>query len=120
MPGVAQRTGATIYYLELFPKTGAMSAGRAPVLALTPVPGDVDIVIASELMEAGRAVQRGLVTPDRTTFIASTHRVFAMTERIALADGRVDSDGLARRLPGRRQAASSTSTWRSLPKRPAA
>ena len=56
-----------------------------------PMPGDVDIVIASELMEAGRAVQRGLVTPDRTTLIASTHRVFAMTERIAMADGRVDA-----------------------------
>ena len=64
-----------------------------------PVPGDVDIVIASELMEAGRAVQRGFVTPDRTTLIASTHRVYAMTERIALADGRVDDDGAARRLP---------------------
>jgi indolepyruvate ferredoxin oxidoreductase beta subunit len=64
------------------------------VLGLTPVPGDVDIVIASELMEAGRAVQRGLVTPDRTTFIVSTNRVYSMTEKIALADGRVDSPAL--------------------------
>jgi indolepyruvate ferredoxin oxidoreductase beta subunit len=77
--------------VELFPKSGAQSNTRAPVLGLTPVPGDVDIVIASELMEAGRAVQRGLVTPDRTTFIVSTNRVYAMTEKIALADGRVDS-----------------------------
>ena len=65
-----------------------------PVLALMPVPGDVDIVIASELMEAGRAIQRGLITPDRTTLIASTNRVFSMTEKIALADGRVDADKL--------------------------
>ena len=64
------------------------------MLGLTPVPGDVDIVIASELMEAGRAVQRGLVTPDRTTFIVSTNRVYSMTERIAMADGRVDSAAL--------------------------
>jgi indolepyruvate ferredoxin oxidoreductase beta subunit len=64
------------------------------VLGLTPMPGDVDIVIASELMEAGRAVQRGLVTPDRTSFIVSTNRVYAMTEKIALADGRVDSAAL--------------------------
>src|SRR5882724_10339155 len=91
VPGVAQRTGATNYYVELFPKTGAKSNTRAPVLGLTPVAGDVDIVIASELMEAGRAVQRGLVTPDKTTFIVSTNRVYSMTERIALADGRVDS-----------------------------
>src|SRR4051794_5607947 len=45
-------------------------------------------------MEAGRAVQRGLVTPDRTTFIVSTNRVYAMTEKIAMEDGRVDSDAL--------------------------
>ena len=94
VPGVAQRTGATNYYVELFPKSAAQAAGRPPVLALTPVPGDVDIVIASELMEAGRAVQRGLVTPDRTTFIVSTNRVYAMTEKIALADGRVDPAAL--------------------------
>jgi indolepyruvate ferredoxin oxidoreductase beta subunit len=89
VPGVAQRTGATIYYLELFPKSAIN--GRDPVLALMPVPGDVDIVIASELMEAARAVERGLVTPDRTVLIASTNRVYSMTERIALGDGRTDS-----------------------------
>jgi indolepyruvate ferredoxin oxidoreductase beta subunit len=94
VPGVAQRTGATNYYVELFPKTGSQSNLRPPVLGLTPVAGDVDIVIASELMEAGRAVQRGLVTPDRTTFIVSTNRVYSMNERIALADGRVDSSAL--------------------------
>jgi indolepyruvate ferredoxin oxidoreductase, beta subunit len=94
VPGVAQRTGATIYYLELFPRAAARARGKDPVLALVPVPGDVDIVIASELMEAGRAVQRGLVTPDCTTLIASTHRVYSMTERIALADGRVDAASL--------------------------
>ena len=91
IPGVAQRTGATIYYVELFPKAAAQAAGKQPVLALMPVPGDVDVVLASELMEAGRAIQRGFVTPDRTTLIASTHRVYAMTERIALDDGRVDA-----------------------------
>jgi indolepyruvate ferredoxin oxidoreductase beta subunit len=90
VPGVAQRTGATIYYLELYPDAAIAEAGRQPVLALMPVPGDVDIVIASELMEAGRAIQRGLITPDRTTLIASANRVFSMTEKIAMADGRVD------------------------------
>jgi indolepyruvate ferredoxin oxidoreductase beta subunit len=90
VPGVAQRTGATIYYLEIYPRAGITDAAHEPVLALMPVPGDVDIVIASELMEAGRAIQRGLVTPDRTTLIASINRVFSMTEKIAMADGRVD------------------------------
>lgn len=90
VPGVAQRTGATIYYIELFPEALARQRGKDPVLALMPMPGDVDIVIASELMEAGRAMQRGLVTPDRTTLIASTHRVYAISEKSAQSDGRND------------------------------
>jgi indolepyruvate ferredoxin oxidoreductase beta subunit len=90
VPGVAQRTGATIYYVELFDQRD----GPPPVLALMPLPGDVDIVIASELMEAARAVQRGLVSRDRTLFIASTHRVYAIAERIALGDGRADGAAL--------------------------
>ncbi len=91
VPGVAQRTGATIYYVELYPTAQAEADGGRPVLALMPLPGDVDVVLASELMEAGRAVQRGLVTNDRTTLIASTHRVFSIAEKSALGDGRVDS-----------------------------
>jgi indolepyruvate ferredoxin oxidoreductase, beta subunit len=96
VPGVAQRTGATIYYLEFFPAAEARAAGQEPVLALMPAPGEVDVVVASELMEAGRAVQRGLMSPERGTFILSTHRVFAMTEKIAMGDGRVDAAALLR------------------------
>ena len=94
VPGVAQRTGATVYYLELFAEKAATAAGRDPVLSLMPVPGDIDLVVASELMEAGRAIERGLVTPERTTLIASTHRVYAITEKIATEDGRVDAGRL--------------------------
>ena len=94
VPGVAQRTGATIYYVELFPRAQAEADGAEPVLALMPLPGDVDVVLASELMECGRAVQRGLVTPERTTLIASTHRVYSIAEKTALGDGRVASDAL--------------------------
>jgi indolepyruvate ferredoxin oxidoreductase beta subunit len=94
VPGVAQRTGSTIYYIELFPEKPAQAAGKDPVLALMPVPGEVDIVLASELMEAARAVQRGLVTSERTTLIASTNRVYSMTEKTAVADGQVDASKL--------------------------
>ncbi len=87
VPGVAQRTGATVYYIELFPEAAAAAKGMAPVLALMPAPGDVDVVIASELMEAGRAILRGLVT-ERTTLIASSHRVYAIGEKVSLGDGR--------------------------------
>ena len=96
VPGVAQRTGATIYYVELYPQARADADGGKPVLALMPLPGDVDVVLASELMEAGRAVQRGLVTHERTTLIASTHRVYSIAEKSALGDGRVDSGELVR------------------------
>ncbi len=94
VPGVAQRTGATLYYLEFFPRAAAQAAGADPVLSLMPQPGDVDLVVASELMEAGRAMQRGLVTRDRTTLVASTHRVFTIGEKSALGDGLADSDSV--------------------------
>lgn len=95
VPGVAQRTGATIYYVEVFP--GADQPGaRRPILAQSPMPGDVDIVLASELMEAGRAVVRGFVTRARTTLITSTHRVYAIAEKSTMGDGRVDSEALLR------------------------
>ncbi|MDR3372137.1 MAG: indolepyruvate oxidoreductase subunit beta family protein [Ancalomicrobiaceae bacterium] len=86
VPGVAQRTGATIYYIEMI----AAQDGRRPVLALMPTPGDVDIVLAAELMEAGRSVLRGLVTPDKTTLIASTHRSYAVVEKERPGDGTGD------------------------------
>src|SRR5207248_1518529 len=72
IPGVAQRTGATTYHIEIMPATYAALGGKRPVLALAPGSGDVDVVVASELMEAGRAIGNGFVTPDRTTVIAST------------------------------------------------
>ena len=90
--GSAQRTGATVYYLEVFPVEQGTQA--APILALMPVPGHVDVVIAGELAEAGRAMLRGLVTRERTTVIASTHRDFAIDEKSAMSDGRVDAERL--------------------------
>lgn len=92
IPGVAQRTGATTYYLEIFPAKRDTLGGREPMMALTPNPGNVDIMVASELMEAGRAMQNGFVSPDRTTLIASTHRIYATSEKMQMADGRFDSE----------------------------
>ena len=84
--GVAQRTGATIYYVEMCPK-----GGQAPVFALMPAAGDVDVMIAAEMMEAGRAIIRGFVTPDRTTLITSTHRALAVSEKMTPGDGIANS-----------------------------
>jgi indolepyruvate ferredoxin oxidoreductase beta subunit len=94
IPGVAQRTGATTYYVEIFPVPRSALAGRRPVLSLLPVPGCVDLVVASELLEAGRIVAAGMVSPDRTLLLASTSRTLTTAEKMALGDGRFDSDVL--------------------------
>ncbi len=94
VPGVAQRTGATIYYIELLAQRHAEAQGRQPVLALMPVPGEVDIVVTSELMEAGRAMVRGLVTPDRTTLITSNHRDYATVEKVVPGNGIADAQAV--------------------------
>ena len=91
IPGVAQRTGATTYYLEVLPTTVPELDGQSPVLSLYPSPGDVDLVVASELLEAGRAIENGYVSPDRTTLIASSHRIYAIAEKSAMGDGIHDS-----------------------------
>ena len=128
VPGVAQRTGATTYYLEIGPRrgqggdeaapdratdgaTGAAPVGEAllkgshagfaadsggEVMALLPTPGNVDLLVASELLEAGRAAQNGMITPDRTTVIASTHRMFAIAEKSAMGDGRFNDERVRR------------------------
>ena len=140
VPGVAQRTGATTYYLEIGSRgaggengdgrgtdddatdasrgvhgstngsrpdassthpapdsdSDLSSSPAGPVMALLPTPGNVDLVVASELLEAGRAAQTGMITPDRTTVIASTHRTFAIAEKSAMGDGRFDDERIRR------------------------
>lgn len=92
IPGVAQRTGATTYYLEVHPEPLSEVAGHEPVMTLTPGPGDIDVMVASELLEAGRAMENGFVTPERTTLIASTHRIYSIAEKGAMADGRYPAE----------------------------
>ena len=84
--GVAQRTGSMIYYVEMTP-----ASVQQPVFALAPSHGDVDVLIASEMMEVGRAIMRGFVTPDRTTLIGSTHRALAYSEKAIPGNGMANS-----------------------------
>jgi len=88
--GVAQRTGATVYCVELFPEQQVRESGREPIFTTYPVPGDVDLVVAGEFAETGRAIQKGFVTPNLTTLIASTHRVYSILEKSAMGDGIMD------------------------------
>src|SRR5262249_46522569 len=69
-----------------------------PVLALAPGGGDVDIVLASELLEAGRTIGSGFVTPDRTWMIASTGRSYLVVEKMAMGDGRYDNARLVKAI----------------------
>ena len=85
VPGVAQRTGSTSYYIE-------WAGEGAPVFALSPMPGRVDVVVASEWLETARMMERGFVTPELTTLIASTSRVFTTHEKMHGADGRFDPE----------------------------
>ena len=90
IPGVAQRTGATTYYVEIFPQQCSELGGRQPVLGLYPAPGGVDLLVASELLEGARAVLSGFVSADRTTLVTSVSRSLTTHEKIALGDGRID------------------------------
>src|SRR3569833_965269 len=105
IPGVAQRTGATTYYIEIFPEQASALNGKRPVLALTPGIGDIDIVVASELLEAGRTTLSGFVTPDRTHVVASLCRFFTMDEKTAMGDGRFDDKKLIKLIEGQARGA---------------
>ncbi|MFQ5827823.1 MAG: indolepyruvate oxidoreductase subunit beta family protein [Candidatus Methylomirabilia bacterium] len=94
IPGVAQRTGSTIYYVEIFPVPFRDLDDREPVFSLYPVPGQVDAVMVPELLEAGRTIQRGYVSPSRTTVVASTHRVFSIQEKMPVGTAVYDSQRL--------------------------
>ncbi len=90
IPGVAQRTGATTYYIEVFPVPLAELGSRRPVFSLSPVPGALDAMISSELLETARQVTHGLASPERTLVITSSARTLTTQERMVLGDGRAD------------------------------
>lgn len=85
IPGVAQRTGATTYYVELYP--AATDEDAEPVLSLFPTPGDVDVIIAGELIEAGRMLEMDYASPNKTLLITSTHRLYSIGEKTHLGNG---------------------------------
>lgn len=89
--GVAQRTGATVYYIELYPLKEMEVGADLPILSQMPAPQDVDILLATELMEAGRSIQRGFVSK-KTTMVFSTNRTLAIREKEHAGDGLSDGN----------------------------
>lgn len=90
IPGVAQRTGATTYYVEVAPEP-AGAGGARPVFGLAPVPGGVDLLVSSELLETARQVAAGMARRERTHIVSSTARALTVAEKMALTDGRADA-----------------------------
>lgn len=88
IPGVAQRTGATTYYLEILPKPPP--EGRKPVLGLNPLPGKLDLLVSSELLETVRQIGNGLASAGRTRVISNSARVLTTAEKMVMGDGRRD------------------------------
>jgi indolepyruvate ferredoxin oxidoreductase beta subunit len=95
IPGVAQRTGATTYYIEVLPTPLEQLQGKVPVFSLNPVPGALDALVSSELLETARQISLGMVSPDRTRVFSSSARALTTLERMPLGDGRIDSAALS-------------------------
>lgn len=91
IPGVAQRTGATTYYLEVFPVPMADLGGRRPVFGLNPLPGRLDALVSSELLETGRQITNGLASSTHTLVISSSARALTTGEKMVMGDGRRDN-----------------------------
>lgn len=94
IPGVAQRTGSTTYYIEIYPVPLTQLGGKKPVFSLYPVAGALDILVSSELLETVRQISNGMVSPDRTRVLTSTSRALTTQEKMQLADGRMKQQEL--------------------------
>ena len=87
-PGVAQRTGGTTYYFELYPDR---APAAEPAFCLFPSASDVDLVVALEPVEAARALHNGYIDRN-TTVIARAGRVYAIGEKIVGGDGTLPAE----------------------------
>jgi indolepyruvate ferredoxin oxidoreductase beta subunit len=91
LPGLSQRGGATIYYLELAHGPEAEKTVFCPF----PVSGDLDIILGQELLELVRAACR--YGGDKCKIVGSTHRIYTVQERLT-QQPELLSEGDAREL----------------------
>ena len=96
IPGVAQRTGATTYYFEMYPERDGKGK---PVFCLTPDTDGLDLMVAMEPLEAVRALEAGLIT-ERTTVLTAKNRIYSTAEKSVAGDGAVDTEVLLAALDG--------------------
>lgn len=91
LPGLSQRGGSTVYYLEAHPRPE--SPDKQIIFAQFPVPGEVDVIISQEFLELGRALQLGYGS-DRTTIVTSTHRIYSTLEKMPIGSGIYSDENL--------------------------
>lgn len=92
LPGLAQRGGATSQYLEIaLAQNGTLPSN--PVFCQVPVQGQVDVLLAQELLEMGRMLERGFASPE-ATIVSSTHRDYAVLEKMPMGGAVADSEAL--------------------------
>jgi indolepyruvate ferredoxin oxidoreductase beta subunit len=91
LPGLSQRGGSTVYYMEAHPRSS--SGDRQVIFAQFPVPGEVDVIIAQEFLELGRALQLGYGS-DKTTIVTSTHRIYSTLEKMPVGSGIYSDENL--------------------------
>ena len=88
LPGLAQRTGSTIYYIE-----ACKNSENKIVFSQYPVPGHIDIILSQEFLELGRILELGYGS-DNTFVISSTHRVYSTIEKLPIGSGVYTDDNL--------------------------
>jgi len=96
IPGVAQRTGATTYYFEMYPQRDCL---EKPVFCLSPDADGLDLMVAMEPLEAARALELGLIT-ERTTVLSATGRIYSTAEKSIAGDGTITTGILFEALEG--------------------
>jgi indolepyruvate ferredoxin oxidoreductase beta subunit len=64
------------------------------VFSLSPVPGALDALVSSELLETARQIGNGMASAGRTFVISSNSRVLTTAEKLQPADGRTPSEHL--------------------------
>jgi len=83
IPGVAQRTGATTYYFEVYPQ---QNLPARPVFSIFPASGAIDLMVSFEPMEAARALSGGYIGQN-TTVITARERIYSTFEKIKPGNG---------------------------------
>jgi indolepyruvate ferredoxin oxidoreductase beta subunit len=64
------------------------------VFNLSPVPGALDALVSSELLETARQASNGMLSAERTLVLSSSARTLTTLERMAPGDGRLDDASL--------------------------